>query len=54
VSGDFVSPGFVVAWIDENSARVLMQGFRGDGVKLGGEIVVNSRPVRADHRPVIA
>lgn len=53
-TGDFGNPGFAVAWNDENSHRVLMQVFRGDGSKVGGEIVVNSVAARVEDTPMVA
>jgi len=51
---DLGDPEFAVAWNSEDTRQVLMQRFRGDGTKVGGEIVVSSTEVRVEDTPVIA
>jgi hypothetical protein len=51
---NFGETEFAVAWNSVDTHRVLMQRFRGDGAKVGGEIVVSSTAVRVEDTPVIA
>src|SRR5262245_20449956 len=51
---DLADPEFAVAWNRESTRQVLMQRFRGDGAKVGSEIVVSSMEVEVKYTPVIA